>query len=163
LRLVRGRCLTCVRLRAVTRTGPALVTHRASFIASWFAVLLLCTPRPLAAQQVDEATKAQAKAAFEQGVAEYAAGHYAQARVSFGLAYQIRPHPIVNGNIANCYDKLGKPLQAIATFRRFLDSDAGSPEQRMEVKSAIERLEHDVGRVMLRVTPDGASVTIDQN
>jgi tetratricopeptide (TPR) repeat protein len=113
------------------------------------------------AQSADE-TKARAKALFEQGVADYDAGRYEQALASFQEAYRIRPHPLVNVNIANCYDKLGKSLLAVFHFQRFLESDAGSPAQRDEVNKALERLKPQVGKLLLRITPDGALAIIDQ-
>jgi hypothetical protein len=113
------------------------------------------------AQSEDEA-RAHAKAAFERGVEEYAGGRYEQALGDFQEAYRIRPHPLVNVNIANCYDKLGRPLQAVALFEHFLESDVGSPAQRQEVSAALERLRKQVGKILVRVSPDGAAVTIDQ-
>lgn len=118
-------------------------------------------PSTARAQSADE-TKVRAKALFEQGVADYDAGRYEQALASFQEAYRIRPHPLVNVNIANCYDKLGKALQAVFHFQRFLESDAGSPAQREEVNKALERLKQQVGKVLLRITPDGALAIIDQ-
>jgi hypothetical protein len=125
-------------------------------------------PAPLQAQVPpaqtaadDEASKAQAKAEFEKGVAAYDAGHYEDALASFQEAFRIRPHPLVRVNIANCYDKLGRPLEALFHFQQFIDADVGSAEQRKEVQSAVERLRKQVGQVVLRVAPDGATVTID--
>src|SRR6185295_4101772 len=131
---------------------------------SLLALASLVTPAvsSTAHAQSAEETKARAKALFEQGVADYDAGRYEQALASFQEAYRIRPHPLVNVNIANCYDKLGKALQAVFHFQRFLESDAGSPAQRDEVNKALERLTQQVGKVLLRITPDGALAIIDQ-
>jgi hypothetical protein len=126
------------------------------------AGLLLAATTGRAHAQNDDESRARAKAAFEHGVAEYAAGQYEQALGHFQEAYRARPHPLVNVNIANCYDKLGKPLPAIALFEHFLESDAGSPAQRQEVTTALERLKRQVGKILLRVSPDGAAVMIDQ-
>jgi len=112
------------------------------------------------AQDADSGRE-NAKAFFERGVADYASGQYAAALGNFQEAYRVRPHPLVNVNIANCYDKLGKPLQATFHFQRFLESDAGTPAQRDEVQAAIERLKQQIGKLVLRITPDGALAIID--
>jgi hypothetical protein len=125
----------------------------------WLSVALVVAAPALA--QSDD-TRARAKAAFEHGVADYDAGRYEQALQNFEEAYRLRPHPLVNVNIANCYDKLNKPLQAIEQFQQFLSSDAGSPEQRHEVTTAIERLKQQVGKILLRISPEGAGVVLDQ-
>jgi len=133
-------------------------------VAGCVLALLFVAPARLQAQVPpaqsaadDEAAKAQAKAEFEKGVAAYDE----DALASFQEAFRIRPHPLVRVNIANCYDKLGKPLEALFHFQQFIDADVGSAEQRKEVQSAVERLRKQVGQVVLRVAPDGATVTID--
>jgi tetratricopeptide (TPR) repeat protein len=126
------------------------------------ALLMLAVAAVSVHAQSDDDGRARAKAAFEHGVADYAAGRYEQALINFQEAYRIRPHPLVNVNLANCYDKLGKPLQAIALFEHFLESDTGTPEQRLEVKTALERLSQQAGKILLRVAPDGATVVFDQ-
>ena len=68
----------------------------------------------------------------------------------------------MNVNIANCYDKLGKPLLAIFHFERFMEAKAGSPAQQAEVTAALARLRKQVGTLVLRVTPDGALVIVDR-
>ena len=109
----------------------------------------------------DTETRARAKALFEAGVASYDAGRYEEALASFQEAFRVRPHPLVRVNIANCYDKLGKPLEALFHFEQFTSADVGTPEQRKEVNAAVERLRKQIGQVVVRVTPDGAMVTID--
>ncbi len=141
--------------------------------AAWASAFVVCsafTAAPAHAQPAatpstgasDEELKAQAKQRFQQAVSDYDAERYEQALASFQEAYRLRPHPLVNVNIANCYDKLNKPLQAIFHFERFIESDAGTPAQRSEVESALARLRKRVGQLLLRISPDGATVMIDQ-
>jgi tetratricopeptide (TPR) repeat protein len=109
----------------------------------------------------EDARKAEAKQRFEQAVADYDAGRYDQALANFQEAFRLRPHPLVNVNIANCYDKLDKPLLAIFHFERFMEAKAGTPAQQAEVTAALARLRKQVGTLVLRVTPDGALVIVD--
>lgn len=117
-------------------------------------------PPPAAGEPTDDA-RARAKSLFERGVAAYEGARYAEALASFQEAFRLRPHPLVRVNIANCYDKLGKPLEALFHFDQFLASDVPTTAQRQEVVAATERLRKQLGSVIVRVTPDGAIVTFD--
>lgn len=125
---------------------------------------LLCAAPALAQDAAianEHELRQKAKQHFEQGVADYESARYEQALANFQEAHRLRPHPLVHVNIANCYDQLRKPLQSIFHFERFLESEAGTPGQRHEVTTALERLRAQVGRLLLRISPDGATVTID--
>ena len=103
-----------------------------------------------------------ARAAFQSGVESYSAQRYAEALESFQAAYRIAPHPSVRVNMANCYEGLGRPVEALNHFERFLiEADSPAPAQEREVRTAIERLRQQVGEVFFDIQPDGATVTID--
>ena len=104
----------------------------------------------------------QARVEFERGVARYSAGAYTSALEAFQSAYRIAPHPNVRVNIANCYERLDRPVEALFHFRRFLIEAADAPPaQRVEVEEAIARLGSSVGEVSLHILPDGAEVRVD--
>ena len=100
-------------------------TTAAALIVAWTATSVLAqspsqAPGQAQAQpQGEEAIRARAKQLFEAAVVEYDAARYAPALVGFQEAFRIRPHPLVRVNMANCYDKLGKTLQAIFHFEQF--------------------------------------------
>jgi PEGA domain len=132
-------------------------------LLGWLALLgglWLCT-LPRASAQPEDATTMRARELFERGVAAYDRGVYYEALQAFQEAYQLRPHPAVRVNIANCYDKLDRPAEAMAAFEQFLGSGAGSSRQQAEVQSALEALRKRVGRLLMRVTPEGARIVID--
>jgi hypothetical protein len=110
----------------------------------------------------DEA-KEQAKAHFQSGVKLYDQGEHARALESFQEAYRLSPHPVVRVNMANCYDRMDKPIEAIFHFERYLEESEAKvkPRQRKEVKAALKRLRKKVGQVRLQVVPDGVSIRID--
>jgi len=147
-----------VRKQSFTITGGALLVAVALCAGVPLAVR---AQAPAEAAGDDQEARTRAKALFETGVAAYEAGRYEDALASFQEAFRVRPHPLVRVNIANCYDKLGKPLEALFHFEQFNAADVGSPEQRKEVSAAVERLRKQVGQVVVRVSPDGAMVTID--
>jgi hypothetical protein len=121
----------------------------------WFAAA-----RPSAAQPED-LNVVRARQLFRHGVEAYDRGVYYDALQAFQDAYQLRPHPSVRVNIANCYEKLDRPAEAIQNFEQFLGSGAGTTKQQEEVLRALEQLRKRVGRLLLRVSPEGAKVVID--
>ncbi len=144
----------------------ALLASRSSATRATLCCLLLLPllatlPTPIIghaqAQDRDEA-----RAAFQSGVEAFEARRFDEALESFQNAYRIAPHPSVRVNMANCYESLGRPVEAIDHFQRFLiEAENPSPEQERDVRSAIRRLEQQIGEVFLRVSPDGATITID--
>lgn len=115
----------------------------------------------VASAQEQEADKVRAKQMFEQGVSQYESARFAEALESFQEAYRLKPHPLVRVNIANCYDKLGRPVEAVFNFELFLESGAGSAAQKSEIKEALKTLKKRIGKLVLLVSPDGARVKID--
>jgi len=68
----------------------------------------------------------------------------------------------VRVNIANCYEQLHRPLEALFHFEHFLsEAQRPSAPQRREVEAAVRRMQQLVGTIAFQVTPDGALVTID--
>ncbi|MEM9073124.1 MAG: PEGA domain-containing protein [Myxococcota bacterium] len=117
-----------------------------------------------AATAQTDAERAQARASFQSGVESYEGGRYQVALEAFQEAYRIAPHPSVRVNMANCYEQLGRPVEAIFHFERFLvEAENVSDDQNREVRSALTRLRRQVGEVFFRVTPEGANVTIDNS
>jgi hypothetical protein len=116
-----------------------------------------------ATASAQDTDRQQARAEFDRGVSLYAAESYQGALEAFQEAFRLSPHPTVRVNMANCYDHLGKPIEAIFHFERYLsESGRGAPAaQRREVESALRALRERVGELTLRVTPDGATVVVD--
>ena len=126
-----------------------------SFVAYWGP--------PIAAAQPTESDTNHAKQLFQSGVQDYDAGHYLDALSRFQEAYRIKPHPLVLVNIANCYQRLDRPVEAIRNFEAFLGMAAGTTTQREEVRQALKELRDKVGSIALKVTPAGARIVIDDH
>lgn len=125
------------------------------------ASLLLAMLAPVASAQ-DEEARERAREHFARGVERYEAEDYVGALEAFQEAYRLAPHPMVRVNMANCYEQLNRPLEALHHFERFLaEADGASRQQRREVQRAMQRLQRRVGEVRLSIAPDGALVTID--
>jgi hypothetical protein len=117
--------------------------------------------RPAAAQPED-ANVVRARQLFQHGLDAYDRGVYYDALQAFQEAYQLRPHPSVRVNIANCYEKLDRPAEAIQNFEQFLGSGSGTTKQQEEVVRALDQLRKRVGRLLLHVAPEGTKVVIDE-
>jgi tetratricopeptide (TPR) repeat protein len=110
-----------------------------------------------------ESTRIEAREQFEKGLVHYDAGEYEEALRAFQEAYRLRPHPTARVNMANCYDKMNRPVEAIFHFERFMaDPEAKKNKQQVkEVRKALKRLRGQIAEVRLNVVPDGAEVVID--
>ena len=116
---------------------------------------------PAVRAQAPAAETNQARELFQSGVERYEAGKYTEALADFERAFALKPHPLVQVNIANCYDKLNQPADALSHFEAFLASTEGTPEQRDEVRAAVARLSQAAGKLTIHATPPGAAGVID--
>jgi hypothetical protein len=93
----------------------------------------------------------------------YERGDFENALESFTQAYRLAPHPAVRVNMANCYEQLGRFAEATFNYQRFLEESGPnvSPEQRVEVEAAIERLRQKFGEVIVDTQPADVSLSID--
>lgn len=108
----------------------------------------------------DDTTRAREE--FQHGVDFFQNGDYQRALDSFQEAYRLAPHASVRLNIANCYQQLDRPVEALFHFEHYLaEADHPTPAQRREIEATIHELQQRVGTITLHVTPDGATVTID--
>ena len=131
---------------------------KSSFVGALALVLLV-----IAAPALAQDTRDQARQNFGAGVEAFEAGQYESDLTSFQEAYRLAPHPSVRVNMANCYEHLRRPLEAMFHYEHFLtESPDAPPAQRAEVEEALRTLRGQVGEVTVRVVPDGALVRIDQ-
>jgi len=101
---------------------------------------------PLEARADDGAAKReQARQFFEAGKRFYEMQNWRAAIDQFKQAAQLIPSPILDYNIALCYEKLGKPRTAIKFYKRYLQ---GMPkaDNRSEVEAKIAALEKQVAQ-----------------
>jgi hypothetical protein len=148
-------CLASLLAQAAPAAPPAAPTEPAPAAAA---------PAPAAPAAPDTDSDAEAnrpKQLFDSGVQSFEEGRFADALASFEQAYRLKPHPLVQVNIANCYDKLNQPAEALEHFEAFLASSPGNSAQRDEVRTAVARLSKLAGRLNLQLTPEQAAGTLD--
>lgn len=117
----------------------------ATFIVTCL-LLLGAAPRVQA-----EDLRVKAKQLFERGETHYQAGDFAAALKKYKAALEIRRHPSIIFNIAQCYRKLGDAKQGLFYYKLFLDDWANSnpgnpPPNEDEVKDYITKLQAAVDR-----------------
>ncbi len=129
--------------------------------ASVLAALVALTPALASAQPA--APDAQARAAFDRGIADVDAGRFANAVVAFEESYRLRPAAVVLFNLASAYSRLGRHQQAIATFERYLTEGGARllPDRVQAVRDRIAELRRDLPVVLLRVRPAPFTLTVD--
>jgi len=112
------------------------------------------------AQTDDE--RARARSEFERGVAAFGNSEFQTALDAFQEAYRLAPHPSVRLNIANCYQQMARPVEALVHFEHYLtEATSISAPQRREIEATIRGLRGRVGTLTLQITPDGAEIVID--
>jgi hypothetical protein len=127
-----------------------------------FSLALFVSVASLTTAASAQDAREQARAAFNRGVERYEAADFEEALVAFQEAFRLAPHPSVRVNMANCYERLGRPSEAIFHYERFLaEGENVPPAQRREVEQTLATLRLQVGTVRLTVRPEGATVRID--
>lgn len=141
------------------------MTH-ARWISAAIATVIALAALPALAQTAPQsappAVMAEARALFEQGVAAADAGRYADAVTAFERSLQLRASPVVLHNLAMAYRGVGRLLEAIATFERFLASPGrASRETIAEMTRNLESARAEVPELRFEVSPPDARVTVD--
>ena len=133
------------------------MNHRAALLAS----LVVLSPALAFAQPA--APDAQARGAFDRGIADVDAGRFANAVAAFEESYRLRPVAVVLFNLAGAYSRLGRHQQAIATYERYLaEGGARLPPDRVQsVRERIAELRRDLPVVVLHIRPAPFTLTVD--
>ncbi|MBN1770616.1 MAG: PEGA domain-containing protein [Deltaproteobacteria bacterium] len=108
----------------------------------------------------------QARAHFQAGQAAFSAGDFETALAEFTAADGLLPASRALSLIGQCQRKLTRELDALRTFRRYVElygSPANDRERRGldEVREWIDEIEENVGRVRVDVAVSGAAVLVD--
>jgi tetratricopeptide (TPR) repeat protein len=123
-------------------------------------LMLSFLPSPAAAQAEP---RTAARAHFENGVAAFSDRRFGEAADEFEAAYRLSPAFAVLYNIGQVRIALGRSVEAVEAFEKYLDQGAGKipPERRREVEREIEAQRARIGTVTVRTQPQGAEVRID--
>jgi hypothetical protein len=137
--------------------------NRTIGIALALALAIICGPAAAgAAPAADAPAKARAQALLSEGTTAYGRGDYAAALEKFNEAYKIFPSPKLWFNIGQANRDLGRPVEAVAAFDRFLrDAGDAPPETLAEARRSAAELKTKLGQISIACAIDGAEITID--
>jgi tetratricopeptide (TPR) repeat protein len=154
--------------RTATRTKLALSTAAVCLVAiaapAWAAPAGSSASPTSPTQSADDSTqaKSRAQALLKEGTAAYGRGDYATALDKFTAAYEIFPSPKLWFNIGQANRDLGRPVEAVAAFDRFLrDAGDAPPETVAEARRSAAELKTKLGQIKITCAIDGADVTVD--
>jgi PEGA domain/Tetratricopeptide repeat len=100
---------------------------------------------------------------FEKGMAAFNDERFAEAVEEFEAAYRLSPAFKVLYNIGQVNVALGRSVEAVDAFEKYLDHGAaGIPQDRREaVQAEIEKQRWRIGSVAIRTVPTAAELRID--
>jgi hypothetical protein len=120
-----------------------------------------------APSRAPEELRQQAKASYDQGVAAYNAGRFAEAVELFLAADRTVPSAALSFNVARAYEQLKETALALRFYRDYQRREVGPPNANTEAATlriaALERvlMESGVQQVTVVSAPTGASLSID--
>jgi hypothetical protein len=106
--------------------------------------------------------KNQAQSLLTQGSALYERGDYAGALEKFTAAYTAYPSPKLMFNIGQANRDLGRPVEALAAFEKFLaDAPDAAPDAVASAHKSTADLREKLGRIHIECERMGAEVNVD--
>jgi tetratricopeptide (TPR) repeat protein len=106
--------------------------------------------------------KAKAQGLLGEGTALYEKGEYTAALEKFQAAYSAYSSPKIWFNIGQANRDLGRPVEALEAFQRFLDGvpDA-SPEDKADAQASVAELQKKLGQLTVVCETAGAALSVD--
>ena len=88
----------------------------------------------------EDAANTEARAHVKKAVALYDDARYEDAAVEMEAAYKILPLPELQYNLAQCYERTGRPREAAAAYRRYVAGKPGA-DDRAQVEERVRNLD----------------------
>src|SRR5262245_36237106 len=122
-------------------------------------LLLLAASTATADEPIE---RAEAKRLKDLGAAALEAGRPAEALTHFREAFRIFPAANLRSNLGLALDRLGRELEAIEEYERFLsEAVAAPPDARRFAETRLAELESRVARLTVEADPEGAEIAVD--
>jgi tetratricopeptide (TPR) repeat protein len=110
----------------------------------------------------DARDKARAQALLSEGTTLYESGKYLQALEKFNAAYGVYPSPKLWFNIGKANRDLGRPVESLDAFEKFLsDAPDVSIETSNEARAAVDELKRTLGQLRVDCDLPNAEVSVD--
>jgi len=106
--------------------------------------------------------KAKAKALLSEGASLYERGDYTGALEKFHAAYGAYSSAKIWFNIGQADRDLGRPLDALEAFQKFLDGASDAlPEDREDAKASVAEIQKRLGQLIIECETAGAEISVD--
>jgi len=127
------------------------------------ALLLLLAAAPARAAEPNPRALDEARTRFQAGVQLFHEGSFDAALAEFRKAYSLAPSYRVLYNIAQVQFELHDHVEALKTFRQYLQEGGADipPDRRAQVEGEVQKLERRVSLVEIVVDVDGAQILLD--
>lgn len=109
------------------------------------------------------ASAQDARELFLEGRSAYDAGDYDAAVAAWTQAYELDARPLLQFNLAQAYERLGRLSEAVTAYRLFLDGTEPDAADVPMARARIAQLEQRLGNtaIVLVGGPEGAAIFID--
>jgi hypothetical protein len=126
------------------------------------SIVLLVLLAQASSPTPDTEAKATAQALLNEGSRLYGEGDYAGALENFDTAYAAFPSPKLMFNIGQANRDLGRPVEALHAFEKFLANEINaSPETTADARRSLSELREKLGRIRIDCQTADAAVSID--
>jgi hypothetical protein len=123
---------------------------------------LLLLAGPVRAAEVSDEGKAQARALMQEGARHYSRGDYEAALEKFQAAHRAFANPRILFNMGQAYRGLGRYVESIEAFQRFLTEATEAPATaRASATKAVDELRSKVAFLEISCGVAGAEVSLD--
>ncbi len=104
-----------------------------------------------------------ARTLFQRGQVAYSQGDYDAAISTWTQAYALDPRPLLQWNLAQAYERLGRLDEAATALNLFLEHADPADEHQAEARARLGaiRTRIEATGIMLHGGPEGAVVTLD--
>ncbi|MFO8070574.1 MAG: PEGA domain-containing protein [Polyangia bacterium] len=135
--------------------------RRIFFKAMALVALLGASAEPALADEPTPVQREEADRHFARGKELFAEERYLEAVEEFDKANEIAPHPVVMANIGICYERAGKVMKALESYRAVIADPQTGDEQTDEIWDRIDALEARLGTIDINCPVLGCRVVVD--
>ncbi len=107
------------------------------------------------------APKEEAAKVFARGKRLFSEKDFQGAHEAFGQAYRLKPHYLMQCNIARCHERLADYVKAAKHYKQCLDEGASRDKTAAKVKAALAKIEARITWLEVRSPGKGGTVYVN--
>lgn len=154
-------------LGALLTGAHVLLRHAIGSICALSILVAPCellTPLALAQEASEQAVPPEdARTLFQRGQAAYAQGDYDAAIEHWARAWELDSRPLLQFNLSQAYERLGRLEDAVAALQLYLDHADPTDEHQADARARQSSLRERIARTSVRVQggPENATILVD--